>query len=258
MGDLLCAGALGLVVAACLEDPRYACTGDASCRLNNVQGVCDLATSTCLYQAPNCPSGWRDGHGACAIPSMPLTTSTSSVESSTGDESEASSSASEESSSGNATLVTTGPVECGVGEGDITDLGDVGASTVYPGYPETLAVDGSLMTSWFSTGPEAMGPTTFIWTASNERCITRIEFDGNSLNENEDWREGWGFDSFTIKVTDPFFDTVFEQTRQLPGTPDPHVTVETGGVVGTRVVLEFEGHENPEGGGFAELQVLGQ
>src|SRR5688572_8678576 len=53
------------MLMGCLETPQYACNSDAVCVLNNIQGQCDIPTSTCVYPGPECPSMLRDGHGNC-------------------------------------------------------------------------------------------------------------------------------------------------------------------------------------------------
>jgi hypothetical protein len=204
-------------------------------------------------------SGYRNGRGECVVPSMPVTSTTS--ETSTGEADSSSSSSS--SDGGFATWLSTGSVvECGSGSDDITSEGMVSAGTMpLPGFPVSNAVDGDLTTSWFAAGAEVAGaPTTFGWVPFAPRCIMGVEIDGNGLHEDAELREGWGFERVTIRVLGPSSESVFEETRQLPGTPDPHlsVTTTTDGVVGSRIFLDFSGHENDMGAGFAELKVLGQ
>lgn len=67
--------------------------------------------------------------------------------------------------------------------------------------------------------------------------------------------EDFGFGSVTIRVFRGV-QQVFEETVALPGTPDPDASV-FAGVIGDRVELQFNDHESPECGGFAELIVTG-
>ena len=132
----------------------------------------------------------------------------------------------------------------------------VGASTVFPEYPPILSVDGDLSTSWFSTGPEG-GPSAYSWVLSGDRCIYGIEIHGNALHSNPSFREDFGFGAVTVKVLDVAGSVVFSEAADLAGTPDPDVVLDTGGVVGSRVVLELTGHESVDCGGFSELEVTG-
>jgi hypothetical protein len=258
---------LACVAGGCLQAPQYECSDDTVCVLNNVQGSCHVPTSTCVYPGPGCESDLRDGHGNCvesigmggtddvtsnsgSMTSLSSTTTVDPDDSSTSSEASTTTPVSE-------TSTTSGTVECDGSASNITDLGVVGASTVFEGYPPILSADGDFSTSWFSTGPEA-GPTAYLWTLNEERCIAQIKLTGNALHSNPAFREDFGFGSVTVKVLDRETELVFQQTWPLDGTPDPEVTVATGGVMGSRVVLEFTGHENNDCGGFSELEVLGE
>ncbi len=141
---------------------------------------------------------------------------------------------------------------------DITFEGFVSSSSDFPGFFSTDAVDGDITTSWFSAGEVADGDTSFYaWTGSQEDFIAAITLIGNAANFDPANRTGFGFDSVTIQVYDALDQLVFEEKRSLGGTPDPDVTVKPG-VVGQTVQLIFFGHESPDCGGFAELQVVAE
>jgi hypothetical protein len=140
---------------------------------------------------------------------------------------------------------------------NITSDATVGASTVYSGYPAILAVDGDLSTSWFSTGPEPPDQSsTYTWTAARAVCIGTIAVRGNGLNDTPAFRTGFGFESVTIRVFDTDGDVVFEEDHDLAGTPDPDLVTAVN-LLAARVELVFAGHESPDSGGFAELEILG-
>ena len=268
-------GALGLAVSlgagGCLNAPTYACNDDTVCVLNNVQGTCHIPTNTCVYPGPECESELRDGHGNCVDTiGMGGTDDPTSVEASnsdsmasmsstTVDPSETSTSAEPSTSAASVDpdTSTSGSAECAGGGMDITDAGVVGASTVFDGFPPILSADDDLSSSWFSTGPDTQ-PTAYSWTLNDERCISQVKLIGNALHSNPAFREGFGFGGVTVKVLDRNSELVFTQSRPLEGTPDPDVTVDTGGVLGSRVVLEFTGHENADCGGFSELEITGE
>ncbi len=139
---------------------------------------------------------------------------------------------------------------------NVTAEGAVQASSTFPGYPASLAVDGDPTTSWFSTGPGPGGtPSTFRWTGKRDDRIDSITVQSNRLNSNPAFRTGYGFGSVTIQVLDGSQNVVYATTVDLPGTPDPDVTVSPQ-VVGRSVVLILAGHEAPNCGGFAELTII--
>jgi len=138
---------------------------------------------------------------------------------------------------------------------DAAREGTIEASTTYPGYPASLATDGDLGTSWFSTGPEPGGvPTTYLWTGLQDDFIADIKLLSNDFNYTPAFRTGFGFETVVIQVLDSASNVVFETTEGLPGTPDPQVTVQPN-VVGRSVRLLFSGHESVDCGGFSELQI---
>jgi hypothetical protein len=145
--------------------------------------------------------------------------------------------------------------------GDVTSLGSVSASSVFPGgkFPASLAVDGDDTTSWFSGGSNADGAdSTYTWELPGPGQMTfdSITIKGNGNNAMQNARQNFGFESVTIAVVDLSGIATFEQTIDLPGTPDPTVTVSPG-EVGHEIVLTFHGHEDPTCGGFSELEVSG-
>jgi hypothetical protein len=252
---------VGLLAGGCLKTPPYACSSDDVCVLNNVSGRCDVPSGTCLYPAPDCASKVADAHGSC-FESGTDATDDPTVADASGSASMTSTSAAttepdDTSTSGDSTPSTsTSPVSC-VGPGvNITDDGFVGASTVFPDFPPIRAVDGDVSTSWFSTGPED-GPSAYTWTLNEERCIFGVRIVGNAMHSNPSFREDFGFGAVTVKVLDIEGGLVFSESRDLEGTPDPDVDLDTGGVFGSRLVLEFTGHESSDCGGFSELEVTG-
>ncbi|MGE0822917.1 MAG: hypothetical protein AB7G75_11650 [Candidatus Binatia bacterium] len=142
---------------------------------------------------------------------------------------------------------------------DITAEGNVQASSTFGGnqFPAQLAVDGLQSSSWFSAGPEPQGTTTFLWTGRQDDMISSVAILSNALHENLSFRRNFGFGSVTIQVLTSSGAVVFQQSVALPGTPDPSIIVEPG-VVGRAVRLVFSGHEDPECGGFSELQVVAE
>jgi hypothetical protein len=138
---------------------------------------------------------------------------------------------------------------------DAAPEGAVQASTTYPGYAAAAAVDGDVTSSWFSAGSQADGQdSTFTWHGLRDDLIASVTILSNADHATPDFRTGFGFESVTIQVLDSAGALAFEETLALPGTPDPHVTVKPG-VVGRSVHLTFTGHEAPDCGGFAELQI---
>ena len=152
---------------------------------------------------------------------------------------------------------TTGDNPCASQLDNITTDGNVTATSEFDGFPAPLSVDGSLSTSWFSTGPEGGGaPSVYTWSLPVERCVNRIIVADNAAHGNDEFRQGFGFNSATVRVVNG--DTpVYEELVPLPNDPDGEFVVDTGGVVATRVLLELSGHENPSCGGFSELTVIG-
>lgn len=248
---------VGLLAGGCLKTPPYACSSDDVCVLNNVSGRCDVPSGTCLYPALDCASKLGDAHGNCFDSGTDATDDPTSASASMTSTSEATTAPDASSTSGDSTpSTTTSPVSC-VGPGEnITDDGVVGASSVFPGFPPILSADGDPSTSWFSRGEEGE-PIAYTWTLSEERCIYRISMMGNALHSNPTFRKGFGFEAVTVKVVDFSDAIVFEAERDLAGTPDPEVDIATGGVVGSRLVLELTGPESPDSAGFSELEVRG-
>jgi hypothetical protein len=160
------------------------------------------------------------------------------------------------------TTTTTGPLTTTTvarpsgGIVDVVSEGTVQSSSTYNGneFPAGLSVDGDATTSWFSAGPVG-GSTTYTWTGPRDDFIAQLAILSNRLHERTDFRTGFGFGHVRIEVFAGGSGTpVFRQEVDLPGTPDPNVTVEPN-VRGNRVVLTFSGHEDPTCGGFSELQV---
>ena len=154
-----------------------------------------------------------------------------------------------------ATTTTTRPTGAVM---DVASEGTVSASSTYGAneYPTSLAVDGDATTSWFSAGPGKDGTSSYTWTGKQEDLIDSVTVLSNRLNQRPDFRVGFGFARVKIDVYAAATGgaPVFSQTVELPGSPDPDVTVQPN-VRGRRIVLTFFGSEDPGCGGFAELQV---
>jgi|GEM_PF-2504607 len=275
-----------LLSAGCLEEPSFDCQTDEVCVFEGYPGVCDLATTTCVYPSAECRGinsieGWVDGQGNCVpapsnvVGSGPSsttsgnggTTDAPTTEPETSDSNDETSGTSEpinsestsgaETSSSGGDESSTGEPACGEQMLDITNYGVVMASTVFNGYPETNGIDGDLTTSWFSTGPEGGGgPSVYGWLSEDDRCIRRIEVEDNSQHSNPEFRTGYGFSSATIRILQNDL-VVFEELVPLPNDPDGFFAVDTGGIYGSRVLLEMAGHENVLCGGFSELRLFG-
>lgn len=287
---------LALALVGCLEEPAYQCQSDDACFYSGFAGICNLATASCAYQSVDCQGlssieGWVNARGLCvpapnnsepssttgdsgggvtfgstsSVGTSQQTTATTAVDptedaettngivtgaESTGDSAEGESSGSEP---------TTGSFgECDGLTDNLTGEGTVTASTTFNGdFPATASVDGLLSTSWFSSGPEGGGgPSVYGWSTVTDRCINRIEVDDNSMHSNGSFQDEYGFNSAVIRVLRDDI-VVFEETVQLGASPDGPFAVETGGLLGSRVLLELDGHENTSCGGFSELRVIG-
>ena len=153
------------------------------------------------------------------------------------------------------TVVTTRVPSIPAPNAFIQKEGALKATSTDPSYPVALATDGNVATSWFSRGSQVDGPTTtFTWTYTKEELITHVKVVGNSANSTVAFRRNFGYAAVTIRVLDDGGNVDFEQTVQLPGTPDPDAFVQPG-VRGRSVQLVFSGGEAPDCGGFAELEV---
>ena len=141
---------------------------------------------------------------------------------------------------------------------NISFEGSVSSSSDYPGFFAYQAADGDVTTSWFSAGEAADGDTsTYVWTGSQEDYLAAVTIIGNGSNSEPSFQTGYGFDSVEIQIFNALDELVYDEAVSLAGTPDPTVTVKPG-VVGQTIVLYFSGHEAPDCGGFAELQVVAE
>lgn len=142
----------------------------------------------------------------------------------------------------------------------ITALGQIGATTTYDGLPQyqpDMAVDGDPATSWFSAGADPGQDFTFFgWQVASDLRIDDIAILSNATNADASVREGFGFASVRIVILDAASATVFDQSIDLAGTPDPDVRVSPG-VAGSLIQLFFFGAEASDCGGFSELVVSG-
>ncbi|MCZ7535007.1 MAG: hypothetical protein M5T61_03030 [Acidimicrobiia bacterium] len=136
---------------------------------------------------------------------------------------------------------------------DSTAEGVAVVSSIYgPEYPADLAFDGDPSTSWFADVSVTSGRATFRWTGARDDLITRVRVIGNA--GNPEFPSGSGFASVAVRVLDASGDVVFEESVDLPGSPDPTIEVWPG-VDGRSVELLFEGAEGGDLGGFAELEI---
>ncbi len=266
---------LSIAVGACLEPEPFTCVQDVQCDAHGQAGICDRS-GICIYAADGCPSGYAIADGTCAMGMLLETDSGVGGNSSPADggdgadgggedagsttDASGAASVTDSSTPGETTSAgetTAEPVGC-ASSIDITDQGVVGASSTFENYEPWLSVDTDLSTSWFSTGPEpGNAPTDYVWATAADHCIDRILIVGNGQNGNTNFRTDFGFESVTVRVFDSLDNLTFEETRGLPGTPDPTTTVEIG-EVGNRIVLALFDHEDEGCGGFAELQVVGE
>lgn len=138
---------------------------------------------------------------------------------------------------------------------EIASEGAVDASSIYdPTFPASLGIDGDPTTSWLSAGPDADGTSTYVWTGVQEDFIATIDLISNRDHEVVEYRTGYGFESATIQVFNAQDQLVYEETVDLPGTPDPDIHI-TPNVVGQWIWFVFSGSEALDSGGFAELKV---
>jgi hypothetical protein len=139
---------------------------------------------------------------------------------------------------------------------DVTSTGTVFASSVFSAdFVEQLSIDGDVTTSWFSAGSGIDGPvSSFTWQAAQDEFITGIEVVSNASHRVAEFRSGFGFTAVTVQVLGSSGTVDFEQRVELPGTPDPTVSVNPN-VFGRTVQLLLEGHEDPSCGGFGELVI---
>lgn len=267
----------------CLDVPPYRCERDAQCFSQGYPGTCDRASSTCVYPSADCRGilsieGYVDGQGNC-VPAPnnivgPSTTSTGADEgestggtaastessdttttdstTSTPGESSIGATSSAMSSSSSGGESSTGGRGCEQPIQDLTNYGTVSASSQANGYPATRANDGDHTTSWFTS--EKM--PAFTWTSAADRCIERIEVDDNSMHANAMLRVNYGFQQSVVQVLQDGI-VVFEETVPLPGSPDGNYVVETGGAIGSSVVLQLGPNDGAFLGGFSELRVFG-
>ena len=266
----------------CLEAPPYRCERDTQCFLQGYPGTCDRASATCVYPSADCrgilsPEGYVDGQGNC-VPAPnnavepgnastglhdPQSDETASSTGTTGAATEpgsgetgGSSSSTDVTSSGDSVSgsgSSTGGGGCEQPIQDITNYGTVSATSQLNGYPATRANDGDNTTSWFSGGN---GTAQYTWLSAANRCIERIEVDDNSMHANAELRVNYGFQQSIVRVLQDDL-VVFEEVVSLPASPDGNYLVETGGTIGSQVVLELGPNDASFFGGFSELRVFG-
>ena len=137
---------------------------------------------------------------------------------------------------------------------NITGLGSPSASTTFandPSFIPARAVDNSLSTSWFSSGPGSGGTAVFTWTATSDVHVTEVEFTGNAAHSVPAFRSGFGFASVQVLLLDVGNNVI--ATRTGSGFGDSFVFDDTA----RSVQLVFSGHQDPNCGGFGELDISG-
>jgi hypothetical protein len=122
------------------------------------------------------------------------------------------------------------------------------------------AIDGLVSTSWFSRGSLLDNRPPFTWTIEEPACLTQITITGNAKNEDQKYREGYGFARIFVRVLDENGGEVFKQPMEYPRGPQPVDLIllapdKTHGVFGKTVELLFVQHEDDTCGGFSELVV---
>ncbi|MEM9491495.1 MAG: hypothetical protein AAGC55_20290 [Myxococcota bacterium] len=210
---------------------EFACQEDIDCVRNGVQGQCINPQGFCGFLDEQCDNGLRwDSTAEDQLADTCVVIDDSAAR----------------SCAENSTLSIP-----------ITQDGQVAASATYSNefLPE-LAVDGDFGTSWFSSGPELGGaPTQYDWSITRDECIEQVTVSGNERHAIDAFRTNFGFGQITVQVIDNNGMVVFSRTEQLPGTPDPTITMDIGGVLGNRVSLLLLGHESGDCGGFSELAI---
>ena len=151
------------------------------------------------------------------------------------------------------TTSTTSPIE------DPTDGITAGTGSAPPEFPTgsrpRCGRGREATTSWFSAGPNA-GQTIYTWLGPPKPfTITSVTIVGNGQNADPANRKSFGFGHVDVVLLQAQT-VVFTQGFDLPGTPDPTITVNPN-VAATTIELTFTGHESLDCGGFAELQVSG-
>jgi hypothetical protein len=136
------------------------------------------------------------------------------------------------------TAASSGPNVASTGTG--TASGSVGGSG-----PE-LALDGDPNTAWLSPA-DGSNPSLYIWETPNAVDLHDVTIVPIAT-------AGQGFARVTMRMFTADGSELFNETKELVGSPDPTVTFKPG-VKGGRIIFTFEGHENAAGSGFAELQI---
>jgi len=151
---------------------------------------------------------------------------------------------------------TTVPTTVAAQPVNITKLGQVAASSEFSAqYPVRLAVDGDPGTSWFSKGNADGNSSTYTWAIPADRMITSVSTVGNHANHDRTIRTGFGFTSVTVDLYNSAGQLVFHQANvPLPGK-DPTMSVQPN-VMGSRLVLTWNIHQDKACGGFGELTVI--
>jgi len=148
---------------------------------------------------------------------------------------------------------------------DITGNGELEVSSVFGGDPqfdERRLVDRNRATSWFSVGHDDDPEPSIQWTAEQSFCVSGVRITGNGMHANAAFRTDYGFDGvFVDLLRAGSVVATLGGAENLPGTPDPELTLEPGdgGIVIDALRVRPVGHEDTtdECGGFAELAILG-
>jgi hypothetical protein len=125
-----------------------------------------------------------------------------------------------------------------------------------PNFPEPFGVDGLNDTSWFSLGPGADGKTTYTIHLPQPSTISKVEFVGNRRNATVEFREDFGFASWTIELLGADGQTLL--IIESSNDPEANQTAEFTAVPGvTEVLWTGQGSESPTCGGFGDIKLFG-
>lgn len=228
-------------------------TGDASVNLVHTGGSEDISVTSALIGRNANEFTITGGGSAVVRPEQPENVNLSFAPQSQGMKSSALVISSNAESSPD-TVVLSG-LALNSNETEITTEGAVQVSSEFSANDvASLAVDGDRASSWFSAGVAADGDTsTFRWAGTRDDLFTTVAVLSNALHP--ELSRDFGFDSITAQILDANNAVVFTQTLQLPGTPDPDVSVNPN-VRGRSVLLSLIGHETAERSGFSELKIF--
>jgi hypothetical protein len=126
------------------------------------------------------------------------------------------------------------------------------SSTYDSNFPASLGIDGDPRTSWFNSGPDSNGTSTFTITLKRPSTITEILFIGNARNSIRADRQGFGFRRWRIRLIDSAGKVLYTVRSTSPATAKQMLPVPS--VPGV-VVLKFIGFdsESESFAGFGDI-----